>query len=449
MKKLFWAFLIVIALVCTATLASCDTDESPSEPTGTAGGGGADAEYSFSSSELEKYVIVYGGGTNHYRLALNLQQHIYSKYGKRLSVSRDVISDPAEYEILLGDTNRRASQGRIMEFSLEIDEGSCIINAGGAFSVEEAVKYLCEEIFDGREFALGAGEYCKKSFLEKSSQITEDSTVRVMSANLLADSFSDSSYKSAEYRAEIFAGMLISYTPDVLGLQETDAAWGDALDEYLIKLQENYGITYSRLLATYNDKVNYTSLLYRSDKLKVDESGLRDFSWWKDEAFNHSYHMRNISWAQFSTLDDTGKSFIVANTHWSYRTEHANGNTYLSGKDRPIGENELRIQCKDETNEFLSELRQSHSQMPIFLTGDFNTSLPFFTSSGWTPSDFRVISEEAKDNRTALSTVPESNHFDHIFGAGEYSVKLYEFFRDTNCHGLLTDHPFVYADVDF
>ena len=254
MKKLFWAFLIVIALVCTATLASCDTDESPSEPTGTAGGGGADAEYSFSSSELEKYVIVYGGGTNHYRLALNLQQHIYSKYGKRLSVARDVISDPAEYEILLGDTNRRAPQGRIMEFSLEIDEGSCIINAGGAFSVEEAVKYLCEEIFDGREFALEAGEYCKKSFLEKSSQITEGSTVRVMSANLLADSFADSSYKSAEYRAEIFAGMLISYTPDVLGLQETDAAWGDALDEYLIKLQENYGITYSRLLATYNDK---------------------------------------------------------------------------------------------------------------------------------------------------------------------------------------------------
>ena len=83
------------------------------------------------------------------------------------------------------------------------------------------------------------------------------------------------------------------------------------------------------------------------------------------------------------------------------------------------------------------------------ILGDFNTSLPFFTSYGWTPKSFNVISEQAKNNGTALSTVPTSNHFDHIFGTGNYTVKRYEFFNNVNQHSALSDHPFVYADLAF
>jgi hypothetical protein len=190
-------------------------------------------------------------------------------------------------------------------------------------------------------------------------------------------------------------------------------------------------------------------MLYRSDKFKVEDSGVKVFSWWTSGVFKHNYHMRNVSWAQFSSLGNADKRFIAANTHWSYRTEHADGRTYISGSEAPIGVNELRVICKDETNEFLSTLKQTYSNMPIFLTGDFNTSLPFFTQSGWTPSGFKIISEEVKSNGAALSTVPDANHFDHIFGTGDYSIKCYAFFNDTNQHALLTDHPFVYTDLAF
>jgi endonuclease/exonuclease/phosphatase family metal-dependent hydrolase len=285
--------------------------------------------------------------------------------------------------------------------------------------------------------------------LTKAYPLAENTTARIMTANILADAFADSSYNKASYRAEIFAGMLVAYTPDVIGLQEVDESWNQAIDDYLARLQSAHGITYSRHLATYEGKVNYTSLLYRSDKFKVEDSGVNPFTWWTDRSFNHNYHMRNISWAQFSSLADAGKKFIVANTHWSYRTEHADGKTYLANSATPIAANELREQCKNETNNFMSKLKQTYSGMPIFLTGDFNTSLSFFTQSGWTPTAFRIISEEAKTNGTSLSTVPVSGHYDHLFGTGNYTVRHYAFFTDTDYHNLLTDHPFAYADLAF
>ena len=451
MKRSLLLILALAALLCICLASGCDVKEMPTEqtPTETETEDTTPKDGRFRSDELGKYVIVYGGGTDYYSLALKLERAVYAKYGQTILTVRDSRSTPSEYEILLGDTNRRDTYGRVMEYSVSVDGKTLVIDAGGAFSAEEAVNYICEDLLNGDEFALESGEYCKRSFLSEPTPVTDGSAARVMSANLLAQSFAGDSYRSPEYRAEIFAGMLVTYTPDVLGLQETDAGWNNALDKYLQKIEKAHGVTYTRLLATYDGKLNYTSLLYRSDKLKVNESGLTPFSWWVDAAFSHSYHMRNLSWASFSPLDDTDKTFIVANTHWSYRTEHADGKTYLSGSERPIEANELRLQCVNETSEILSALLQSHPQTPIFLTGDFNTSLSVFSSPGWTPVQFSMISEEARESGSSLSTVPETGHFDHIFGAGDYSIKRYEFFKDSELHALLTDHPFVYADLDF
>lgn len=275
----------------------------------------------------------------------------------------------------------------------------------------------------------------------------DGSSARIMSANVLADTFADDTYRGAFYRAELFAGMLVSYTPDVLGLQEVDESWNSALSYYLPKLQNAHNLSYCQIVSSYEHKTNYTSLLYRSDKFKAEDSGMHIFSWWTDGSFRHNYHMRNVTWAQFSSLEDTDKRFIVANTHWSYRTEHADGNRYLAGSSTPIAANELRIQCKEETSSFLTALKQNNPNLPILLTGDFNTSLSFFTESGWTPEGFEIISESAKSGGTALALVPSSGHFDHIFGAGSYKILCYGFFNDVNQHSLLSDHPFVYTDL--
>lgn len=437
MKKTFLVFLVLLTVLCFA--AGCG-QKTPSDESGAVSTG----PYQFRSDELANYVIVYSDeNPDYFDLAYRLNEQIYTKYGKILNVIRSSNATPSQYEILLGDT------GRVMEYSVTVQDGKFRIHVGGSFSAEKAIDFLCQQVFNGQEFVLDSGEYYQTSFLTASQEMTEDATARIMSANILADAFADSSYKEAHYRAEIFAGMLVSYTPDVLGIQEADENWNDVLDMYLEKIQKSHGITYERLLASYENKVNYSSLLYRSDKFKAETSDLSVFSWWTNKAFNHNYHMRNVSWARFSALDAPEKTFLVANTHWSYRTEHANGQTCLFGSNTPIAVNELRTQCKDETNRILSTLRQENPGVPIFLTGDFNTSLPFFTDSGWTPAAFRLISEEALNSGTSISLVPSSGHFDHLFGTGNYTIKHFAFFNNTNQHSLLTDHPFVYADLAF
>ena len=437
MKKTFLVFLVVLTVLCFA--AGCG-QKTPSDESGAVSTG----PYQFRSDELANYVIVYSDeNPDYFDLAYRLNEQIYTKYGKILNVIRSSNATPSQYEILLGDT------GRVMEYSVTVQDGKFRIHVGGSFSAEKAIDFLCQQVFNGQEFVLDSGEYYQTSFLTASQEMTEDATARIMSANILADAFADSSYKEAHYRAEIFAGMLVSYTPDVLGIQEADENWNNVLDMYLQKIQKSHGITYERLLASYENKVNYSSLLYRSDKFKAETSDLSVFSWWTNKAFNPTYQMRNVSWARFSALDAPEKTFLVANTHWSYRTEHANGQTYLFGSNTPIAVNELRTQCKDETNRILSTLRQENPGVPIFLTGDFNTSLPFFTDSGWTPAAFRLISEEALNSGTSISLVPSSGHFDHLFGTGNYTIKHFAFFNNTNQHSLLTDHPFVYADLAF
>ena len=407
-------------------------------------------EIQFKSSELSKYVIVYDNSNSDYQQYANqLKNKISEKYGVSLRVVSDRSSSKASHEILLGDTNRYDHISRVMEYSVTVNQGVFRINVGGSCSAENAITYLCENVFNGREVLLGDGEHYRTSLLTGSRELTNGTTARVMSANVLADAFSDDSYKNANYRAEIFAGMLVSYTPDVIGMQEVDRSWSNVLNTYLSKIEKTHGIKYSRYWAIYEGKTNYTSLLYRSDKFKVENSGVEVFSWWKDMGANYNYHMRNISWAQFSSLENSSKKFIVANTHWSYRTEHADGNTYLTGASKPIATDELRTQCKDETNRFMTSLKNMYPNCPVFLVGDFNTSLPYFTQWGWKPTAFNVISEQAKNNGTALSTVPTSAFFDHIFGAGTYTIRCYEYFTDVNQHSKLTDHPFAYVDLVF
>ena len=436
MKKTILIFWMLLVILCQSFLTGCDT--------------GASDPFQFNSDELAQYVIIYEeSNPDYFDLANQLADHIFEKYGKMLTILPDVAAAPAKYEILLGNTNRYDQPSRIMEYSVTVGDGIFKINVGGSFSAEKAVRFLCEKVFNGKPITLASGEYYRKTLLTKSYAIADGATARIMTANILADVFADSSFKKAHYRAEIFAGMLVAYTPDVLGLQEVDENWDAVLDRYLETLQKAHGLTYSRHLETYEGKVNYTSLLYRSDKFKVANSGVHIFNWWSDPTFRYDYHMRNISWVQFASLENPGKKFIVANTHWSYRTEHADNKTYLTGASQPIAANELREQCKNETHTFLAGLKQKNPGIPIFLTGDFNTSLSFFTDSGWTPTAFKIISEEAKKNGTALANVPASGHYDHLFGAGNYTIHQYSYFKDSDQLNLLTDHPFAYADVSF
>lgn len=91
MKRLL---VVLLALLTVAFLATgCQKEEA--------------APYQFKSSELGNYVIVYDGDNpDYFDLAYRLNDQIYTKYGVILTTVMDTNSTPAQYEILLGDTNR-------------------------------------------------------------------------------------------------------------------------------------------------------------------------------------------------------------------------------------------------------------------------------------------------------------------------------------------------------
>ena len=158
----------------------------------------------FKTSDLDKYVIIYDADEPDYAAyAQRLADQIAAKYGKTLAVQSDKAANSAQYEILLGDTNRYAYQGRVMECSVTVDEGKVRINVGGLFSADMAVIYLCEKVFNGQALTLYNGEYYHTSYLTSSQSISAGTTARIMTSNVLADAFSDDSYKKANYRAEI------------------------------------------------------------------------------------------------------------------------------------------------------------------------------------------------------------------------------------------------------
>lgn len=438
MKKLLLFALSLIAALSFSFAFGCGGPD-----------GGGTGVSSFTTEELEKYKIVYDFDERDlYSVAVTLQDKIYDAYGVDVPVYDDTEAQPSDYEILIGDTNRYEPSGKVMKYSVTVDGGRFKINVGGLFSAEKAIEYICKSVLSGKKLTLNSGEYYKKSLITTTEEITFGTTARIMSANILADAFnSDPNYKNAAYRAEIFAGVIAAYTPDVIGVQETDADWNDVLDKYLAKVNREYGYNYARYMATYENKINYTSMIYRADKYSISDNGIRVFTWWEDLAFNHRYHMRNVNWALFTSLTNSSKKFVFANTHWSYRTEHVGD--YLYGSSTPIQANELRIQCKDETNEILTTLKNRY-HMPIFLTGDFNTSLSFFTSNynSWLNSYYSVVSEQAKAAGTCVTPVPESGHYDHIMGTGNYIVKRFDLIKNANYREQVSDHSFVYADIE-
>jgi len=452
MKKFLTTILLIVLSILFVFQVACQ------QPGENIGGNGGQEEYSFSTNDLKNYQIVYSTEYNVElsTLAYKLQNAISEKYGVSLAVGLDIIKEKRDCEILLGETNRYLDSdnktiinGKIMQYSVTVDNGTFRINAGGVFSAEKAVEYLINNVFTGEEVSLKDGEHYKKSFVSEKVLIDSEATARIMSTNVLAQSFikDQEPFKGINYRVEIYAGVLIVYTPDIVGVQETDSAWINPLKKYLDRIKKEYDIEYSRHFAEYENTVNLTSLLYRSDKYTVGDSNMEGFEWKKDPNLpTESYHLRNVTWAQFNSKEDSSKGLIFANTHWSYGSEYV-GKTLSDGT--VLGQHTAKGLCKDETATIYNRLKSTYSNMPFFATGDYNASANWFASGG----NYSSFSSVCSLLSIEANCVPEVGVYDHIFGSGSYTVKKMEYIESVKTTvdgvGLLTDHNFVFADVAF
>ena len=404
-------------------------------------------EVTVNGINIGNFDIVYESSRDGYREIAEYLQTMMRTLGFEVAVYRDADhADSGKPEILVGKTNRAISSQmygsespKILTYQLNVQGNRVQIMGGGPFSVRHCVDQMRMRFFGATDPTYTDGIYLEtdNSF---SIGITEETDVRFMTYNVLADRWAypeEREVLPVSHRAEIIAGVLVACKPDAVGLQETDQAWIDALPEWLDLLKTQYGLEYEWKFYNYLNKQTLTTILYRSDKYDLIDSGIQNFSYWDNSAY--VYNLRLFEWVYLREKNDSTRSFVLANTHWGFDDE-----------------TEL---CLNESILQINALKEQYPGVRVFFCGDFNsnqTSEPFFTYQAETGSrDACTVAIEAgtRVNDTGGNRDPGKpryeggSYIDHIFGTGTWSVLRYETVLGISIFG--SDHSPHYADIKF
>ena len=416
----------------------------------------------FSAKNIREYSIVYASGwLNIKSMAKKLQENIENETGVKLSVYADTEISERKYEILLGETNRGLSArcyentSRIMEYEYVVEQCKLQLVFGGCYSGEKCIVDFTRMILRSNGDVLTSGGYHRKDFATETQPLTSGADVRIMSANVLSYRWGEADYSNilpVAQRAEIFAGVLLNYTPDAVGAQEMDEPWKQAFPWYLERMEkkDNVEYTYTHSTATYGNKtmINFSAIVYRSDMYDLDDTGSRVYSVWEKTP---SYFQRVATYVKLTAKNDSSKSFILVNTHWAHE-DHETVNA-----------------CAVEQAALVNELKAKYAGVSIFCTGDYNN----LSTREW-KDDYlnqmvadiggKIASAEAKKNgvlitpggcRASAKNMHENimrevdNSFiDHIICAGgATTVMRHDTIRANGCN-ILSDHSPIYADID-
>ena len=197
--------------------------------------------------------------------------------------------------------------------------------------------------------------------------------------------------------------------------------------------------------------VNFSTIVYRSDIYRLDESGAEVFSIWEQTP---NYFQRVATYVKLTDKTNPSKEFALVNTHWAHENR------------------DVVNACAVEQAAVVNKLKAKYPGVNIFSTGDYN-NLPISAKRDWADqyldqfvSDIggKIASKVAKSNgvlitaggcRTGASKLNENvlrelddSFIDHVICAGgAYDIKRHDTIRDNKCH-ILSDHSPIYADID-
>lgn len=317
-------------------------------------------EYAVSSwkilgTEISKFRIIYNDKSL-YDLVMAFRNKIALECGYFVEIMLDSDAEETEYEILIGDTNRKqslkAGNARYLTYFAKIVDSKLVIKAGGEHSMPKMLESIYAEFIEGKdeisidESFLLEGNYFDDPY---DSSKPSDSDLRIMSCNILAE-FESWSGVEAHYpylpvskRKEIFFAALDYYQPTVIGLQELTSAWYNTIPEYA-DFEKWELLKFTNPNRTDGEYV-FSTIMFRKDLYSLVDSGMQFYS------KHNNARCRCYTWAILKD-NATGKEFCVVSTHWD------GGNSI---------ENTL-VQVA-ELSAFVNEMQKKY---PVFTTGDFN-----------------------------------------------------------------------------
>lgn len=299
--------------------------------------------------------------------ATALRKALTTESGIEFTIKSDFLMpgtapDASAKEILVGETNRAeaSAPAGVGAWSITVS-GSRIILAGrSAGALADAMEAFMNQITKTEDGSLAVTlpEAGLTGSAEEILPLTEGADIRIMSYNILAEMWNDK--LPIPGRDTVVADTMLSWLPDVIGLQEVSENWYKALAPMV-------GDTYA-FVNEQNDKgeQNYSGMAYHTGKVKLIADGCERFSQ------GNSSKLRLMNWGLFERIDG-GERFIVISTHWDINTA-----------DEP--KNRLRLIQAGEMAERVKELAKEYD-CPVIATGDYN--------AGRDTEEFRLYEKDA------------------------------------------------------
>ena len=336
------------------------------------------------------------------------------------------------------------------------------------FCARKAVEYMNSNLLtsSNKNKTLSKGSYTGKNLGGASVSAERGTDVCIMTLNIMPYVLGEAEYANAlpvRERAEIFAGMLISYAPDVIGLQEADFKWQEQIPYYIDVLNDKYGMGYDFVLSTYNGKNSYTPMIYRADKYDALVCKHQHYDYHTSSANKNGVYLRGAAQLVLQNKTKADERFVVINAHWDHGGQTTTANPQYMNENAT---SEAAI---------VNEYKLLYPNTRIFCIGDFNSHRyngVFFRQfcsdiSGTVSSDAARTSGTLKvaggyhgsvppENGTRADGNPTTGSFiDHIvFTSSSTSVKTSVLRHDTlygtsGYYHIISDHCPVYADFDF
>lgn len=465
MKKIFSVLLILCLSVglltaCGGTEQQTDTTTTPADTTTSAPVEttepaptgltviAADGSTSFKviRDENANNVIV--------ELAVDLFNTLNDTYNAKVGLSDDWVRKTDEdgtvttedYEILVGDTNRKESvlakeQLGDNDYIICVMGNKVVIQGKSVFSVKYAVeqfvaKYVTKAgevlVMDPNEVIAGMGS-------SQGISLTEGADLRVMTFNVLG------SGQEPKKRYPYIQETILTYMPDVVGFQECNA---DQHANVINKLKDNYTLA----LRTHADgTLNYTPIIYLTDKYTQVDAGIE----WLDSRYTGT-NTKSISWVVLKSKE-TGKTFAVVNMHAAVISTDYKGFETMPAAERNTLVNEWRVDNVRQMLEVRDNIQAKHGTIAVMFTGDFNfnsdsAAYSATKKAGLTEAEVSATGKKttgyASYSGTAGKAPGSGKTIDHIFyDPDEVTALRHHIARDEVYEYSASDHCAVWADV--
>ena len=395
-----------------------------------------------------EYRIVYStdliGYEHHASLLCDI---ININMGFTLPIYSDERRSPVEKEILIGRTNRPLSEKcysrdgakRLMTYEF-ITEGNTIqIACGGPHSARFAVLELGKAIATGSLDSIIGRKF---DLTEEHVPHTEGTDVRLMSANVLGECYicakHNGRHAPSSERAEIFANLLATYTPDIIGVQEMDRNYFEPIKLYFGILKEHYGLEYAITLTRHGDKTNDCPIVYRADKFTLDYAKFAPANYTLPEKYSTMYPC-GVASAKFTAKYDPELEVAMISNHWHWEKE-----------DKASDPPRQQIDA-DDLAATTKYLEATYPGVRVFSTGDFNSHRfdEKYFKRYLEAADAETAEQIAINNGVHTPALVHMGYLiDHIVGKkGTFDVLRHA--PTKNHSDVMTDHMPIYADIKF